>query len=70
MVVRAIDYNKCNNCGLCYRICPTDVYAMFDKKVYIAHQADCMSCYLCAHECPVKAIKIDGKRGRAIPYPY
>jgi MinD superfamily P-loop ATPase len=70
MVVRQIDYNKCSNCGVCYRNCPMNVYAKCDDVIYIRYQLDCMSCFLCVMDCPKNALLVDGVRGREIPFPY
>jgi Na+-translocating ferredoxin:NAD+ oxidoreductase RNF subunit RnfB len=53
-----IDSEKCENCGLCARICPTG--SILDRaparpKAYIV-AGDCVGCTLCAKACPVDAI--------------
>ncbi|CEP68993.1 4Fe-4S ferredoxin-type, iron-sulphur binding domain [Moorella glycerini] len=70
MAVTRIDYEKCNRCGKCWDICPMDVFQRFDREIYIAYRDDCMSCFLCAIECPEGCIEVDGKRARELPFPY
>ncbi len=42
---------KCNNCGLCYRICPVKINPKkaMDKK---EKSANCIDCGLCSYICP------------------
>ena len=53
-----IDPEKCENCGICARVCPTGSIvdrATARPKAYIV-EADCVGCTLCARACPVNAI--------------
>ncbi len=70
MAVESIDYDKCTDCGICMKICPTDVYARMGKTYYIARQADCMTCYLCEMDCPENCIFVGPWRSREIVLPY
>ncbi|MBI2303920.1 MAG: 4Fe-4S binding protein [Chloroflexi bacterium] len=71
MPILGIDREKCINCDKCYQICPMDVFGKIGRLVYVAHQEDCMCCFLCDIDCPVTgAIIIDGRRSRPIPFPY
>lgn len=65
-----IDYKKCINCGICVRSCPDDVYRELGRRVYVAYELDCMSCYLCELDCPVDCIYVTPERLRPIPQPY
>jgi len=47
-----------------------DVYRLAGKEVYIAYQADCMSCYLCELLCPQQAIHVSPERGQPKPLPW
>ncbi|HHX50806.1 MAG TPA: ferredoxin family protein [Clostridia bacterium] len=63
MVVRNIDERACKKCLRCYQLCPMDVfYLEEDKNIIIQYREDCQSCYLCVHECPTGAIKVDPDR--------
>jgi len=70
VVVKHIDYDKCNDCGICYDICPLDVYRRVGRTHYIAYQRDCMTCFLCELECPTNAIYVGPERGRQPVLPY
>lgn len=70
MAVERIDYEKCNSCGLCRKICPMDVFDHFDRLYYIAHQKDCMTCFLCQIECPQEAVDVGPFRATEVPFPY
>jgi electron transport complex protein RnfC len=46
-----IEEQECNNCGLCYRICPVKVNPKrcMDKKI---NSKNCIDCGLCSYICP------------------
>lgn len=70
MAVEHINYEECTDCCNCYDICPLDVFAVKDGRVYIAYAEDCMCCYLCEMECPSKAILVSPWRSIDIPSPF
>lgn len=67
MGIRGIDYNKCNDCGLCYDICPPDVFGIFGGKIYVKYPEDCQSCNLCNVVCPYDACLVDDLRPEPLP---
>ncbi len=70
MAVERIDYEACTDCGRCYETCPLDVYDRVGRTYYIAHQKDCMTCFLCEIDCPQDAIYIGPERSRPVVLPY
>lgn len=60
MVVKSIDLEKCDGCGICAEDCPVDVYKMNPKtgKAYIANPQNCWECQLRNRLCPVGAIEV------------
>ena len=70
MVVEYIDRSKCVDCGICYKLCPTDVLRKMGKVVYIAYVEDCMSCHLCENFCKPGALHVSARRAEEIPSPY
>jgi NAD-dependent dihydropyrimidine dehydrogenase PreA subunit len=67
MAIRNIDYSKCINCGLCYDVCPMDVFGKFASKVYLKYPEDCMTCFQCSLVCKVDACVVDHLRAQPIP---
>lgn len=47
--------NKCNNCGLCIKDCPTSSIKYVENRPY--WKLTCESCMRCLNRCPVKAIE-------------
>lgn len=66
MAIKTIDYEKCTDCGICYVICPLDVFRRVGRKVYIAYAEDCMVCYLCEMDCPEDCIYVSPERSREV----
>lgn len=52
------DYDKCNACESCARICPASAIEMKDKKPVMPVGADCMACGDCIAICPKEAIRM------------
>lgn len=54
-----IDKNLCNYCGICYNVCPQDVFS-FDKRQKkvpaIAYPRECWYCGACVVDCPKEAV--------------
>jgi ferredoxin len=44
---------SCNQCGVCRRVCPTDIEPFIDPN-----QAECIRCFECVWHCPHRALKI------------
>lgn len=57
-----IDRKLCNYCGICYNICPQDVFS-FDKKQKqvpaIPYPQECWYCGGCVVDCPRGAVSLD-----------
>lgn len=70
MAIEYIDRSKCNNCGMCYRICPGDVFGKMGMFVYIAYPNDCMSCHLCEESCSKDALYINALRATEVVLPF
>ena len=63
-MIKSIETDLCNGCGVCVLICPMDVIRLDEKnkKAYIAYVEDCQSCLLCEVECPMGAIYVSAER--------
>ncbi len=54
------DEEKCTKCGVCKRVCPTQVTEVFDKKGGDVTVSTCMLCLRCVEMCPYKdALKLE-----------
>ena len=54
------DYDKCNGCGNCERICPASAIELKDKKpvMSVEEVSACMACGDCMAICPQEAIRM------------
>ena len=43
---------KCTKCGICKRVCPTQVTEVYDKKVGDVSSSNCIMCLRCVEMCP------------------
>ena len=58
----AIDYELCNNCGLCLEKCDHKVYAYEGEKVVVAQPYECLvGCESCRYRCPIDAISFPSR---------
>jgi NAD-dependent dihydropyrimidine dehydrogenase PreA subunit len=56
-----VDFELCNACGTCARICPyqaLSIIKMGDEKKLVAATDLCMGCGVCVEACPSKAISL------------
>lgn len=70
LAIKTIDYERCTDCGICYKICPMDVFDRVGRLVYLARVEDCMTCFLCELDCPVDCIYVAPERERDIVLPF
>jgi len=45
---------KCTKCGVCKRVCPTQVTEIYDRKGGDVTVSNCMLCLRCVEMCPYK----------------
>lgn len=70
MAVEKIDRSKCNDCGVCYDVCPMDVFRKLGVVVYMAYPEDCMTCHLCEDYCKQDAIYVNPWQATEVPLPF
>ena len=56
-----IDEELCDRCGICYGVCPQDVFS-FDRKgkgiPEVAYPRECWYCGACVIDCPRRAVSL------------
>jgi NAD-dependent dihydropyrimidine dehydrogenase PreA subunit len=52
----AIDQDKCEGCGECVNICPTECIEIANEKAVVAKPDECTECQACEAACPNGAI--------------
>ena len=57
-MIEYINYAVCTHCGVCYDICPMDVFEKVGGIIRIAHENDCETCFQCEGVCPTEAIYV------------
>ena len=70
MAIQKLDRSKCTNCGICYDVCPMDVFGKMGALVYIRYPEDCMTCHLCEDYCPEDALYVGAERATKVPLPF
>ncbi len=52
-----IDYTKCKNCTLCYKVCKNGVFAIENGKVVVKNKSNCVKgCNKCLSACRYGAL--------------
>ncbi|EPZ44693.1 ferredoxin family protein [Alicyclobacillus acidoterrestris] len=56
-MIELVSNERCIKCGICVKVCPTDVFDMDENSFpTIARQDDCQTCFMCEAYCPVDAL--------------
>lgn len=53
-----VDSEKCNGCGACTEVCPSDALSIKDEKAVVDAEA-CIDCEVCVEECPSEALTME-----------
>lgn len=51
-----VNKGKCNGCGTCVDVCPTNAIVIEDKLAIICD--DCVDCGACLSVCPTEALSL------------
>lgn len=66
-MIELVSDERCINCHICVRVCPTNVFdAVPDGHPIIARQEDCQTCFMCELYCPVDALFVAPEADRAV----
>ncbi|MEW6618620.1 MAG: 4Fe-4S binding protein [bacterium] len=52
-----VDTEKCDGCGTCVEVCPTEAIALEDDVAQV-NEDECTECGTCVEECPNGAISM------------
>lgn len=63
VVTLQLDESKCNACGMCVKVCPHAVFAVYGGKAHIENRDYCMECRACALNCQKMAITVNSGLG-------
>ena len=62
-MIEILNADRCTECDICVRICPTNVFDTVAGGVpVIARQSDCQTCFQCEAYCPADAIFVAPSR--------
>lgn len=54
------DVNKCDNCRICFMVCPKAVFEFVDKdKIRVQKGWECFACKACVTQCPKEALSLE-----------
>jgi len=54
-----IDQDLCTFCGICYDICPQDVFGFRENEIpTVDYAEECWYCGACVLDCPVEAVRL------------
>ena len=56
-----LDASRCDGCGACVAICPTECLEMLGRLVWMPRPADCVSCGACVEICEPDALGWPGQ---------
>ncbi|OAB47224.1 4Fe-4S binding protein [Paenibacillus antarcticus] len=65
-MIELISSDRCINCNLCVKVCPTNVFDMEEDHPVIARKEDCQTCFMCEAYCPVDAMYVAPQADRTV----
>jgi len=51
--------DKCDGCGECVDICPSEVFEIENRKAVVVNLDECVECCACVEACPLEVIEHD-----------
>ncbi|NVM21177.1 MAG: 4Fe-4S binding protein [Desulfobacterales bacterium] len=59
MFTPTVDKDKCNGCGECVEVCPSEVLELEDEKCEPVNAEECLGCESCIEVCETGAITVE-----------
>ena len=53
-----VDAEKCNGCGNCAKVCPSEIYEIRENKSDSIHPEECIECWACVNQCQTESIRL------------
>jgi NAD-dependent dihydropyrimidine dehydrogenase PreA subunit len=53
-----VDSEKCDGCGNCVDVCPSEVYEIRADRSNPIHPEDCIECWACVSQCQTGSIQL------------
>jgi NAD-dependent dihydropyrimidine dehydrogenase PreA subunit len=63
VVTLKLNTELCNGCGMCVKVCPHEVFDIYEGKARILNRDACMECGACQMNCAKKAIMVNSGLG-------
>ena len=63
VVTLQLNEDKCNGCGMCVKVCPHEVFEIYEGEAHIVNRDNCMECGTCALNCAKRAILVNSGLG-------
>ncbi|AJY75869.1 4Fe-4S dicluster domain-containing protein [Paenibacillus beijingensis] len=68
-MIELVSKDRCVQCSLCVKVCPTNVFDTgTDGVPIIARQEDCQTCFICEAYCPVDALYVSPYADVSVTY--
>lgn len=67
-MIEIVSEEKCVECDLCIKVCPTNVFDRSERGIpLIARKDDCQTCFLCEAYCPTDALYVAPEAHESLP---
>jgi len=58
LITYSVDFELCDECGGCFKVCPTGAVVGEGKRITAFHEEKCIKCGACLELCKPPAIKV------------
>jgi len=72
MAIKGFSEAQCVGCKKCIDCCPMDVFKWDEaqKRLVIAYQLDCITCFNCELNCPRNVLYVEPVRAKPVIFPW